>query len=49
MIYQIPSPAGWFALLAKIKADLSTLAEAEKQWLHDRIAAIEKLQLVLDD
>ena len=49
MIYQIPSPAGWLALLAKIKADLSALDETEKQWLHDRIAAIEKLQLALDD
>jgi hypothetical protein len=49
MIYQIPSPAGWLALLAKIKADLSALDEAEKQWLHDRIAAIEKLQLALDN
>ena len=49
MIYQIPSPAGWLALLARIKADLSALDEAGKQWLHDRVAAIEKLQLALDD
>jgi len=49
MIDPVPSPAVWLALLAKIKADLSALDEAGKQWLHDRIAAIEKLQLALDD
>ena len=49
MTYQIPSPTGWFALLAKIKADLAALDEADKHWLQYRIAAIEKIQKALDD
>jgi len=49
MTYQIPSHADWLTLLAKIKSELAALDEAEKQWLHSRIAIIEKLQLALDD
>jgi len=49
MTYQITSPTGWFALLTKIKADLAAIDVADKQWLHYRLAEIEKLQLALDN
>lgn len=49
MKYRIPSPTGWFTLLSKIKADLAALEDTDKQWLHDRVAVIGKLQRALDD
>jgi hypothetical protein len=49
MTYQVLSPTGWFALLSKIKAELAALDEADKQWLHDRIAVIGALQRELDN
>ena len=49
MTGQSPSPTDWFALLSKIRADLAALDEADKRWLHDRIAVIEGLQRALDD
>mgnify|MGYP001813938803 FL=1 len=49
MTYHIPSPEDWLALLSKIKADLAALDEADKQWLHGRIAVIEQHQRALDD